>query len=569
MNRFARAIAALFTFYLAFSAGSALAANVYAVRGATNPGLVYQFGVGADANLSLLSPESVATGGYYAHKPGITPDGRHLYVDNTESTAMAQFGASAAGLLSPLSPATFTVAKGNYPVAVSPDGSSLYTAHTSPSALVEQLTIGSDGKLAQKTPATVPVEYVDDIVLSPDGRFLYVSNYSGTGRVFEYGVQADGTLKPLSPASVAAGSSPVGMAVSPDGRNLYVGTEGAAGVLQFTIGADGQLAPMVPPNQTLPEGHGAEEIVVSADGANLYAVASGKNGIVQMAIGAGGALSLLSPATVAAGTAVETVAVSPDARSVYAGLYDGERLRRYAVGAGGALTSTTNEFTQTHLVTGIAVSPDQGPTAALTVSTGLAGKPSAFDASGSSDPDGTVVRYDWSFGDGATETTSAPTTSHVFAHRGVYHATVTVTDDEGGSTTRVFTGHQVLRNGSAAAKQGDTFKVFGRVPELSKATLKPRRFQVGKGAHRGTRLRFRLDVAGVVTEKVERRRHGKWVPLKGNVLLHGKAKANRFAFSGRFKGKELKPGSYRLVLTPRSEGQAGRPARLRFTVLAG
>jgi hypothetical protein len=57
----------------------------------------------------------------------------------------------------------------------------------------------------------------------------------------------------------------------------------------------------------------------------------------------------------------------------------------------------------------------------------------AFDASGSSDPDGSIVTYDWDLGDGAAET--GVTVEHVFTWQGDYTVTLTVTDNEGGIGT--------------------------------------------------------------------------------------------------------------------------------------
>lgn len=69
------------------------------------------------------------------------------------------------------------------------------------------------------------------------------------------------------------------------------------------------------------------------------------------------------------------------------------------------------------------------PTASFTYScTDLA---CDFDGSGSSDSDGSIVSYDWSFGDGATST--GVTSSHSFASDGVYDVSLTVTDDLGAS----------------------------------------------------------------------------------------------------------------------------------------
>lgn len=56
-----------------------------------------------------------------------------------------------------------------------------------------------------------------------------------------------------------------------------------------------------------------------------------------------------------------------------------------------------------------------------------------FTSSGSSDPDGTLVAYAWDFGDGATSTAVNP--SHAYTTPGEYVATLTVTDNQGVSTS--------------------------------------------------------------------------------------------------------------------------------------
>src|SRR5207247_8410698 len=49
----------------------------------------------------------------------------------------------------------------------------------------------------------------------------------------------------------------------------------------------------------------------------------------------------------------------------------------------------------------------------------------------SSDPDGTIVRYEWVFDD-TIDTEYAPDTTHVFRSAGTHKVTLTVTDDDGG-----------------------------------------------------------------------------------------------------------------------------------------
>ncbi len=81
-----------------------------------------------------------------------------------------------------------------------------------------------------------------------------------------------------------------------------------------------------------------------------------------------------------------------------------------------------------HYTAGVApATVNQPPTASFTSSaTNLS---VAFDASGSSDPDGTVASYAWDFGDSGTDTGAKPT--HVYAAAGTYTVKLTVTDDKG------------------------------------------------------------------------------------------------------------------------------------------
>jgi PKD repeat protein len=94
-----------------------------------------------------------------------------------------------------------------------------------------------------------------------------------------------------------------------------------------------------------------------------------------------------------------------------------------------------------YAVAGSVPSPSgQPPVAAMsaTPSSGTVPFSSSFSAAGSSDPDGSIVAYEWNFGDGSP-LASGPTASHAYGVAGSYSAQLKVTDNSGLSTTRSVT----------------------------------------------------------------------------------------------------------------------------------
>ena len=79
--------------------------------------------------------------------------------------------------------------------------------------------------------------------------------------------------------------------------------------------------------------------------------------------------------------------------------------------------------------------PNKPPVANFTYSPErpIANQTITFDASFSYDPDGTIVSYEWDFGDGATA--SGVVVTHVYSAAGSYTVTLTVTDDAGAANS--------------------------------------------------------------------------------------------------------------------------------------
>ena len=76
--------------------------------------------------------------------------------------------------------------------------------------------------------------------------------------------------------------------------------------------------------------------------------------------------------------------------------------------------------------------PPVAMAAATSATTGPAPLTVSFSAAGSNDPDGAIVRYQWTFGDGTTSLLVNP--NHTYA-AGNYSATLTVTDNVGGASS--------------------------------------------------------------------------------------------------------------------------------------
>ena len=96
-----------------------------------------------------------------------------------------------------------------------------------------------------------------------------------------------------------------------------------------------------------------------------------------------------------------------------------------------ALPSLKEPITITAAVT----PPNIPPVASFTYSPAVisVGQAVNFDASASHDPDGTIVSYDWDFGDGTTA--KGVTVSHIYSAAGSYPVSLTVTDDQGATDT--------------------------------------------------------------------------------------------------------------------------------------
>lgn len=351
----------------------------------------------------------------------LAPDGQQLYVANLGSNTVASFRILPDRTVRRLDPPVALGGIAPRGVAVSPDGRRLYvTLRDSDSIAVLAISpsgiprlLGTPVRLPGCTPSGAPPQPQCSPMfasITPDGRWLYATNQR-SGDLSTFAIDAAGMLAPVG-NRVPAGGRPEGMAISPDGRFLYTNSIDANAVSAFTIGPEGQLGPL----GVFPTCENFQ------DPAACGAVAT---------------------------------AVTPDGKAVYATNTFSSQLAAFTVDATGALVpvpgSPLPSGGESPAFQGLVARPNQGPIALLRHATGVAGRPTVLDASRSFDPDGQVVRYDWDFGDGETASDAGATPSHVYARAGRHRVTVTVTDNEGCSSTLVFTGQTALCNGSRQA----------------------------------------------------------------------------------------------------------------------
>ncbi|MEX0993183.1 MAG: PKD domain-containing protein [Solirubrobacterales bacterium] len=359
----------------------------------------------------------------------LTPDGARAYVANATGDSVSVIDASSQTVVA-------TVPVGNNPdtVAISPTASRGYVSNFD-SGTVSVIDTSSNAVVG--SPIVVPAQPAG-MALTPDGSRLYVgSDTPNTVSVI------DTASNTVIGSPIPAGADPTRLTITPDGSKLFVSNVGASTVTVISTAAGTAT-------KTIPIGGDPRGIAVAPDGQKAFVASLG--GTVSAIDVA--SESLTSP-TISSPTGSSRIAFTPDGARLYVSDSVGTDGRVTAFDASAA--SSQGFVTLQSNPEALAITPDQAPTASFTTKVAAAGATTRFDGSASSSPDGTVTRFDWNFGDGATLPDGGATPAHVYARKGKHTATLTVTDNEGTSTQVVFTGQSVLRNGKPTAADTGSF----------------------------------------------------------------------------------------------------------------
>ena len=139
---------------------------------------------------------------------------------------------------------------------------------------------------------------------------------------------------------------------------------------------------------------------------------------------------------------------------------------------------------------------------------------------------------------------------------------------DGGGTGGTGDGGATGGTGGAGTPPLDTVDPVLGTPRLSSTRFRAARSGPGSAASVGARVRYSLSEAATTRFAVQKLVSGRSVRLKRGFTHRGQAGANRFRFTGRIRGRTLRPGRYRLVaVATDAAGNTSVAKRVRFRIV--
>ena len=367
----------------------------------------------------------------------ISPDGSTLWIGEYGYNQIARVNLSTRSITQIGLSSTFSINNNPRPQAsaVSPDGTKVYVGNQ-----FGGFNNADQAKLAVVDAGTNAVTAIDIAgsngkqSFTPDGTKAYVPSIHGL-KVIDVATNA------ITASLTLPGGTGNSSAITPDGRTLLVVVSASDTVVPVDVATNTVGTPIA-------VGANPTNVAISPDGRTAYT--SNYNG---------GSITPIDIATLSASPAVtgvpnaRDVTFAPDGKSLYV-LSQPNSPTTSKVYPIDAATQVVGSPIDIGTDNGIdfAMSPNQAPIGSVTAPAAAPTGGATFDASGSSDPDGSVGSYDWSWGDGTSSTTASAVATHEYPTTGgSFTARLTAIDAEGCSSTFVFTGQTAYCNGKATA----------------------------------------------------------------------------------------------------------------------
>jgi 6-phosphogluconolactonase (cycloisomerase 2 family) len=192
------------------------------------------------------------------------------------------------------------------------------------------------GPLSLLAPPAIAQTRPIGVAITHDGRYVYVAN-EGSGSLSQYSVQGDGTLMPLSTPTVVTGAEPDSIAianVSPLLHYAYVDT--SVGIYEYQIEPNGELTSLSPPKVSA-NPNGEHSIAVTRDG--RYAYVTTQSSVLEYSIAAANGQLTQIGTVLTAGSDAWGVAVTDDGKYVYVTDIGNKAISEFKIASDGTLTT--------------------------------------------------------------------------------------------------------------------------------------------------------------------------------------------------------------------------------------
>jgi len=316
-------------------------------------------------------------------------------------------------------------------VAITPDGTKGYVSNSNIAGEVSVIDIPTNSFLKAITVGSYP----NGVAIHPSGATVYVAN-TGSDTVSMIDVASD---KVIGDLTFPSGSVPNNLAFTPDGSILYLSCFGSNSIFAISTWNNQFIA-------EIPVGDNPQWIAVTPDGAKAYVA---NTGIASLSVISTQKNEVVNTITFPDASYIPVnIAIASDGSTSFVTLSGQTQVAVIDL----AVDEISDYIPVSHLPYGIAITPDQAPTAYFEVVFNK-DKHVKFDASSSCSPTGTITLYQWDFGDGKRLETSSPIVTHRYKCPGCHRVTLTVVNSAGTSTEKVFTGQTLYRNGGPSAQK--------------------------------------------------------------------------------------------------------------------
>ena len=273
--------------------------------------------IGADGSLTPVPGSPFASGG--VEPDSIAVSNGLVYVSNTGAggTNYTGFTLSPAGQLHPIPGSTVTLPDGSGPgdVVLNADNTKLVGTRVNTS-LIDSFTLNRDERPHAAPGSPFAAQGVGPFggEFRPTNPYqLFVANAhngAGLGTVSAYHDLRDGTLSPIGASPFADfQTAPCWLVVSPDGQYVYALDTGSAEISSYAIARDGTLTLLSNTPISSTPGVTGTDIALSADGRTLYLNMARVNGVGEFAVH-GGTVRQLPGSPVPASGSGSTVGIT-------------------------------------------------------------------------------------------------------------------------------------------------------------------------------------------------------------------------------------------------------------------